>query len=54
MAAKLDDEWFVARARELFCEQGHIEIEEKAPVSRGDAKGAYVQAWVWVPADAGD
>jgi hypothetical protein len=28
---------------------GELEIDENAPVSRGDDPGAYVQAWVWVP-----
>jgi len=39
-------------AREQYCEEGSIEIDENAQISDsaapgGDA-GAYVQAWVWV------
>lgn len=45
----LDDE-FVARARELYHEDGHIEIDPDAEVSyTPDVGGAYVQAWIWIP-----
>lgn len=43
-----DDEWYVVRARELYHDEGDIEIDTDAPVSRGSGSGAYVQAWVWV------
>lgn len=46
--AKSDDE-FRAAAREIHQQDGEIEIDEGAPVSRGSDCGAYVQAWVWVP-----
>jgi hypothetical protein len=42
-------QWFRARAKELYHEDGEIEVDDKAPVSTGDEDGAYVQAWVWVP-----
>lgn len=28
--------------------EGECEIDDNAPVSKGDYPGAYVQAWVWV------
>lgn len=43
------DEWFRMRARELYHEEGEIEVDDNAPVSAGDDDGAYVEAWVWVP-----
>jgi hypothetical protein len=43
------DEWFRARAKELYHEEGEVEVECNALVSRGDDEGAYVEAWVWVP-----
>ena len=36
----------------LFAEKGRIEIDDLAMVSPGDDPGCYVQAWVWVPAEA--
>ena len=49
----LDDRWFVARAKEKYHDEGTLEIDDHAIVSRPDdmihAEGAYVQAWVWVP-----
>jgi hypothetical protein len=42
------DEWFRAQAREEFAEEGVIEVDDDACVSRGDGAGAYVHAWVWV------
>jgi hypothetical protein len=43
-------------ARRLYHDEGHIEVDEKAEVSistdgrwkEGQARGCYVQAWVWV------
>lgn len=38
-------------ARRLYHDEGHIEVDEEAEVSISDdedAKGCYVQAWVWV------
>jgi hypothetical protein len=43
------DQWFRRRARELYAEDGQVEIDADAPVSSGSAEGGYVQAWVWVP-----
>jgi hypothetical protein len=49
---KLDDgptdEEYIKTAEELYGEDGKIEIDDGAIVSRGDDPGAYVQAWVWV------
>jgi hypothetical protein len=43
-------EWFRLRARDLYHEEGEIEIDDQATVSVADpTEGAYVQAWVWVP-----
>jgi hypothetical protein len=42
----------VDRARDLHQDEGTIEIDDGALVSRAARnpnKGAYVQAWVWVP-----
>lgn len=45
-----DEEWIRDSARELYEEEGRIEVDYDASVSIGeDGKGAYVQAWVWVP-----
>lgn len=44
------DAWFRTRAKELHQEEGQIEVDDNARVSRGHDDGAYVQAWVWVPA----
>lgn len=44
------DEDFINAAREIHGRDGEIEIDDGAPVSRGDDNGAYVQAWVWVDA----
>jgi hypothetical protein len=43
------NEWYRTRARELYQEEGCIEVDPNALVSRGDEAGAYVEAWVWVP-----
>jgi len=45
------DEWYRQEARSHFEEGGVIEIDHRAEISRGDAGGAYVQAWVWVDCD---
>jgi len=49
-----DDDWFVSRAREMYHEEGVVEVDCGANVSRSEdgviaAGGAYVEAWVWVP-----
>jgi hypothetical protein len=43
------DEWFRTRAKELYHEEGEIEVDGDAAVSLGNDDGAYVAAWVWVP-----
>jgi hypothetical protein len=43
-----DDE--IQFARDRHGEEGEVEIDEPAIVSRGADDGCYVQAWVWVPA----
>jgi hypothetical protein len=43
------DEWFRARAKELYCRDGEIEVDSNALISHGDDDGAYVAAWLWVP-----
>lgn len=45
------DKWFRARAKEMYHEDGAIEVDSNALISRDDDddEGAYVQAWVWVP-----
>ena len=45
------DEWFRIRAKELYHDEGEIEVDDNALVSAGDGDGAYVQAWVWVPSE---
>lgn len=37
------------RAKDLHAQEGDVEIDDNAVVSRGNDDGAYVQAWVWVP-----
>lgn len=44
-------EWFRSRARDLYHEEGQIEIDVDARVSIGGDDGAYVQAWVWVQSE---
>jgi hypothetical protein len=43
------DKWFRIRAKELYHQDGQIEVDGNARISRGDDEGAYVEAWVWVP-----
>jgi hypothetical protein len=45
----MSDEWFRTRAKELYHEEGEIEVDFDASVSSSDNGGAYVAAWVWVP-----
>lgn len=42
-------DWFRTRAKELYHQDGEIEVDFDARVSLGDDRGAYVEAWVWVP-----
>ena len=48
------DDIYRAKAREKYGREGEVEIDDNATISRGDDKGAYVQAWVWVYADDDD
>lgn len=42
-----DDLYFVKGAKNKYSDEGHIEVDDNAMVSRG-VEGAYVMAWVWV------
>ncbi len=53
MSSDLIDKSFRDAAIRLFHKDGEVEVDADARVSRyDDTNGAYVQAWVWVPADA--
>jgi hypothetical protein len=41
--------WFRERAKQMYHEEGQIEIDSNAHVSIGTDDGAFVAAWVWVP-----
>ncbi len=45
---EITDEQYRNAATVQYGEDGSIEIDPGATVSRGDDPGAYVQAWVWV------
>jgi hypothetical protein len=45
------DEWYRDRAKELYGADGKIEVDSNALISRGDDRGAYVEAWLWAPDD---
>jgi ribosomal protein L12E/L44/L45/RPP1/RPP2 len=48
------DQKYREAADNEYGRDGECEIDDGAPVSRGDDPGAYVQAWVWVSnAEAG-
>lgn len=44
-----EDDLYREAASEMYENDGSIEIDGSANISRGDDDGAYVQAWVWVP-----
>ncbi len=44
----ISDEQYRNTAKALFHNEGDLEVDENAAVSRGDDPGAYVQVWVWV------
>lgn len=52
MSPKLPtNQQMIAAARQLHQEDGHLEIDDNAVVSRSEdneAEGAYVQAWLWI------
>ncbi len=46
-----DEAWYRAEAKKKYHDEGFLEIDCEAPVSRATGsptRGAYVQAWVWV------
>ncbi len=47
---KITNPRFRQLAKDLYHDEGRIEIDDNAIVSRGvePIEGAYVQAWVWV------
>lgn len=45
---KITNTQYVATANRLYHNDGEIEVDDNAKVSRGADDGAYVQAWVWV------
>lgn len=51
LALDADDTAYIAIARHQYGRDGEIEIDDDAVISRGDKRGAYVAAWVWVAAD---
>ena len=44
----ITDEQYRAAAKDQYDRDGEVEIDDNAKISRGDAPGAYVEAWVWV------
>lgn len=42
------DEQYRVQARKDYADDGFIEIDSDAVVSRGSDPGAFVRAWVWV------
>ena len=47
-AKKPTAEQYREAASRLYEEEGKIEIDSNAAISKGDDPGSYVQAWVWV------
>ncbi len=43
-----EDLRYIEKARKEYQEEGRIEIDDNAKVSKGEDDGAYVAAWVWV------
>jgi hypothetical protein len=46
------DNYYVKAAQDKHNDEGTLEVDDNATVSRGDDPGVYVQAWVWVYDDA--
>jgi len=52
---KITNDQYIRAARKGWHEDGVIEVDEKAKVSKPDTndknaeQGAYVQAWIWIP-----
>lgn len=55
MTSKATNEQFIEAAKRRWQDDGEIEVDDGAEVSRNNAPkashGAYVQAWVWVDND---
>ena len=53
MVSRMPSAWYRTQARAVYQDEGRVEIDDNAPVSRNKERkfdhGAYVQAWVWVP-----
>lgn len=47
----ITDDQYWKQAKKQYEQEGSIEIDDLAEVSRGEDSGAYVQAWVWVSDD---
>lgn len=47
MSTSKTDSEYVGAAKMMYGDEGSIEVDDDAPVSRCE-KGAYVQAWVFV------
>ena len=45
---KITNQQYVDAARSIYHQDGEIEVDDGAKVSRGTDDGVYVQAWVWV------
>jgi len=45
-----EEDRYRAAATGFFHKDGECEIDKGAKVALGDNEGAYVQAWIWVPA----
>lgn len=55
LSAEATDEAVRAAARDRHGEEGEVEVDDNAVVSRVDGgAGAYVQGWVWVDFEQGD
>jgi hypothetical protein len=49
--------WYRAQAAKQYYDEGFFEIDENSPISQADGnpdRGAYVQAWVWIPDSISD
>jgi hypothetical protein len=51
VAENSDDDIIDDSAKELYGADGKIEVDSNALISRGDDRGAYVEAWLWAPDD---
>lgn len=45
---ELTDSELIHAARAMYADGDDIQIDADAKISRGEDRGAYVQAWVWV------